>query len=200
MTAHVATGILALLCAIVHSAMAPRPTVGGHALIALGILVTTGAIGRYFYSFVPRAATGRELALDEVRTKLAAISGEWDLGRGGFGDQVQQEIQRLVTDGSWRSSFFARVAGLIGSQRRMRALTTALREHGRREGIARDHLDALLDLARKAQRAATMAAHYEDLRALMATWRWLHRWVALGMVLLVVVHVVTALRYAHLFD
>jgi hypothetical protein len=200
MTAHVATGILALLCAIVHSGMAARNTVGGHALAALGILITTGAIGRYFYSFVPRAANGRELALDEVRTELAAISGEWDLGRGGIGDEVHAEIDRLVADGSWRRSFFARVVGLVGSERRMRVLMATMRERGKQEGIARDHLESLLGLARKAHRAATMAAHYEDLRALMASWRWFHRWVALGMVLLVVVHVVAALRYGRLFD
>jgi len=41
-----------------------------------------------------------------------------------------------------------------------------------------------------------MAAHYEDLRAVLNSWRYLHRWVALLMVLLVVAHVFTALRYA----
>ena len=41
-----------------------------------------------------------------------------------------------------------------------------------------------------------MAAHYEELRALMASWRYLHRWVALYMVLIVALHVIAALRYA----
>ena len=63
MTSHVATGILAFLCALLHSAMAPRDTNGGHALWALAFLLVTGAIGRYFYSWVPRAANGRELEL-----------------------------------------------------------------------------------------------------------------------------------------
>jgi HAE1 family hydrophobic/amphiphilic exporter-1 len=49
------------------------------------------------------------------------------------------------------------------------------------------------------QGAIIMAAHYEDLRALMASWRYLHRWVALAMVLLLVAHVVTALRVGGLF-
>ena len=31
MTSHVATGILAFLCALLHGAMEPRNTVGGHA-------------------------------------------------------------------------------------------------------------------------------------------------------------------------
>ena len=44
-----------------------------------------------------------------------------------------------------------------------------------------------------------MAAHYEDLRAVLSAWRYLHRWVALLMVLLVIVHVVHALMYSPFF-
>ncbi|MBL8860093.1 MAG: NAD(P)-binding domain-containing protein [Planctomycetes bacterium] len=200
MTSHVATGILALLFAIVHSAMDPRHTVGGHALAALGILIVTGAIGRYFYSYVPRAANGRELALDEVHTRLAAIISEWDRGSGTFGTSVRNEVQRFVSESHWHGSFFARVRSLITSERRLRKTLTALRVQGHTEGVARDHVNALLKLARQAQRTALMAAHYEDLRALMASWRYFHRWVALGMVLLVVLHVVSALRYGQLFE
>lgn len=200
MTSHVVTGILALLLAIVHSAMAPQHTVGGHALAALGILIVTGGIGRYFYSFVPRAANGRELALEEVRTRLTAITGEWDRGSGAFAEHVRAEVQRFVTESQWSGSFFARVRSLLSSERRMRATLEKLRIQGHLEGVAKDHLDALMMLARKAQRTALMAAHYEDLRALMASWRYFHRWVALGMVLLVVLHVIAALRYGHLLE
>jgi cytochrome b561 len=51
-------------------------------------------------------------------------------------------------------------------------------------------------LARRAHRAATAAAHYEELRTLLTSWRYLHRWIALLMVLLVALHVATALRYS----
>jgi hypothetical protein len=51
------------------------------------------------------------------------------------------------------------------------------------------------ELAREAHRTSLMAAHYEDLRALLSSWRYLHRWVAVLMVLLVLVHVVYALSY-----
>ena len=45
-----------------------------------------------------------------------------------------------------------------------------------------------------------MVAHFEDLRAVLNTWRYLHRWVAALMVLLVVVHVVYALSYGGYFE
>lgn len=196
MTVHVATGIGALLFALIHSAMAPHATIAGHALLAMAVLVLSGAVGRYFYAFVPRAANGRELALDEVQAELAGLSGDWDRQRPSFAQHVRDELQRLVADGRWTGSFFGRLLALARSQRRLNASLATLRAEGEREGLAEDQLDALIDLARRAQRTALMAAHYEDLRTLIASWRWIHRWVALALVLLVALHIAASLRYA----
>lgn len=196
MTSHVATGIGALLFAIAHSAMAPRHTVGGHALAGLAVLVVTGAVGRYLYAFVPRATNGRELALEEVRAKLAAITARWDRENRDFGERVRCEVQRLVNAGQWQATFARRWKALFVSQRELSRALERLRDEGQREGLAEDQLREMLTLARGAHRTALAAAHYEDLRALLATWRYLHRWVALLMVLLVALHVFVALRYA----
>ncbi len=198
MTSHVVTGILALLAALVHAAMAPRATVGGHALAALGVLVFTGAIGRYFYAFVPRAANGRELALEEVHTRLAALASDWDRENRGFGERVRQRIQELVAAGHWRGSFVRRLTSLVSAQSHLRGALAELESEGRAEGVPLGQLREILKLARKAHRASLMAAHYEDLRALMASWRYAHRWAALYMVLIVILHVVAALKYASL--
>ena len=50
-------------------------------------------------------------------------------------------------------------------------------------------------LARRSHRLALQLAHYEEVRGLLSTWRWLHRWLALLLLLLTVVHVVVAVRY-----
>jgi thioredoxin reductase len=198
MTAHVATGLCTLLLVLVHAGMTPRDTVGGHAFLALAILIVTGAIGRYFYSFVPRAANGRELVLDEVKAHLASLSGEWDRQSPAFAERVRTEIQRLTADVGWRTSFFRRVKELFRSNRRLHETIGRLRAEAASAGVSRGQLRALVSLARRAQRTALMAAHYEDLRALLASWRYFHRWVALAMVLLVVLHVWTAWRYGGL--
>lgn len=194
MTAHVATGIGAFLFAALHAGLVPGNTVGGHAFWALAFLVVTGAIGRWFYSFVPRAANGRELALEEVHSRMAALSSEWDRG-SPFGRMAQDAVQRLVADGRWEGNFFARLAALRRSEKRLELFMAELRAQGEREGIAPDKLGALVDLARRAQRTAVVAAHYEDVRAILGSWRWFHRWVALFMVIVVVVHVWVALQY-----
>jgi predicted ferric reductase len=64
--------------------------------------------------------------------------------------------------------------------------------------VPADELAEFERLARSAHRTSLMVNHYEDLRGLLASWRYLHRWVALLMVLLLVAHVVTAWRYADL--
>jgi len=195
MTSHVATGILAFLCAVLHGAMAPRSTPGGHAFWALAVLLATGAIGRYFYAWVPRAANGREIALAEAKARL-----ERRLSSGGDGDRrfresALKDVAALVERRQWRSSFFGRVLALAGVERDLRALAQRLARAGRAEGVPDAEVRETIALAREAGRAALMVAHYEDLRAVLSTWRYLHRWVAVLMVVLVLLHVVSALTY-----
>ena len=195
MTSHVVTGIVILLLVLLHSAMSPRQTVGGHAFAALGFLVITGAIGRYFYSFVPRAANGKELALEELNDQVAAESTEWDrLGRA-FGDETRQEIHALVSAGRWNGGFLERLVALLSTQSTVKATYRKLRDQGQQQGLSADQIDRLIALAQRAYRTALVSAHYEDLRALLNSWRFFHRWVALSMVLLAAVHVWVAIRY-----
>jgi len=179
MTSHIATGILALLCALLHGAMAPRETPGGHALWALAVLLVTGGIGRYFYAYIPRAANGRELELAEVKERLRSLA----VDRAQF-----ERIQELIDARQWRSSFFGRLIALFGVHRDW------LR-HSRHMAETFDGDEEMLRLARQAYRAALVTAHYEDLRAVLGTWRFVHRWIAILMVLLLVVHIAHALFY-----
>jgi hypothetical protein len=175
--------------------MDPRDTVGGHALLALALLLVTGAIGRYFYAWVPRAANGRELALEEVRGELEQLGASWSTGRQAFVRRVRAAIDELVAARQWRASFLGRVAGLLGGQRALRRTLETLAREGRASGLAADELAPVLTLARTAWRTATAAGHLEDLRALLSSWRWLHRWVAVLMVVLLALHVVYSLSY-----
>jgi len=195
MGVHVATGIGALILALVHAGMAPRHTLGGHALLAMAILVATGAIGRYFYAFVPRAANGSELALEEVRSELANLSAEWSRAHRAFGEQIESEVNALVMKGHWRGSFPRRLWALVRSHSSLRGAIVRMKRAARKADLPDDQITALTVLARRAQRASLAAAHYEDVRGLLASWRFLHRWIALLLVLLVAFHVLIALRF-----
>lgn len=199
MTSHVATGILALLCGLLHGAMAPRDTLGGHALLGLFVLLVTGAIGRYFYAWIPRAANGRELELGEVKARLHGISNQWDGRDRHFGRRVRNEVMGLIHRRQWQTGFLPRVKALLAGQRELRQLLLRVELRGLREGVPRDEIRETLDLARRAHRTAIVTAHFEDLRAILSTWRYLHRWVAALMVVLVGFHIAYALIYGDYF-
>ncbi|MCA9281568.1 MAG: NAD(P)-binding domain-containing protein [Phycisphaerales bacterium] len=198
MNAHVFTGVSSLLCVLVHCGFALRNVVGGHALVALIIVVVTGAIGRYIYAFIPRAANGREVDLDEVRTRLVSMSSAWDEAGRGYGEEVRREIDHLIHAGRWRPGLLARVGALISGQVRLSRTLRRLRAQGRTGDIPGDEIRDVTLIARRAYRLSLMVTHYEELRALLSSWRYFHRWLALLMVLLTIAHVATALRYADL--
>ena len=198
MTSHIATGTLAFLLLLFHAGLSPQPTSGGYALALMAAIAATGAIGRYLYAFVPRAANGAEAAVDEVRAELAAVSSEWDRHGRAFSAQAMKEIQQLVDSAAWRPGFFGSLAGLLRDQRRLRGIVRRLRLEGRREGLTDGQVSDLAALAERSHRAATMAARYENLRGLMNTWRHLHRGAAVVMLVLAVLHIVSAVRHADL--
>ncbi len=195
MSSHVATGILALLCALLHAGMSAGDSIGGHAFLALLVLFASGAIGRYLYAYVPRAANGRELELEEVRVRLARMTDAWRGTQRAFADKARATIDGLVARRQWRSSLPGRVGALMLGQRELARVLAGLRAEGRDAGIPPGQLEETLVLAREAHRTAIVVAHFEDVRALVAGWRWVHRWVALALVILLVLHVVVALSY-----
>jgi thioredoxin reductase/Pyruvate/2-oxoacid:ferredoxin oxidoreductase delta subunit len=198
MTWHVATGILAFIAATLHSFGSLRQSVGTHAFLGIGILVVTGALGRYLYSFIPRAANGRSLDLGEVRAKLAAFDADWDREHRGFGERLRLQIENLTTEAHWSGPPWKRLSSLIKSRARLRNMKANLTREARQEGIPEPQIRKLLKLAASVQRSALAAAHLEDIRGIVASWRYAHRWIALLMVGLVLIHIVTALRYGQI--
>ena len=52
----------------------------------------------------------------------------------------------------------------------------------------------------RAHRSAQSAAHFEDLRGILSTWRHIHGWMALLLVLIVAAHIWDALRYGDIMN
>ncbi|MBL9077394.1 MAG: NAD(P)-binding domain-containing protein [Planctomycetes bacterium] len=190
MTTHVGTGLVAVLLTLVHAAMSPRQTAGGWAFWALVALLVTGAIGRWFYAWLPRNTNGRELRLEALRQQLAAATAA--IGDSEFGRTARAEVDALIERRQWRASWPGRVLALVGLQWDLARTLRRVRQQGRTAGVSQDALAAVVECTRTAHGAAVALAHFEDLRALMGTWRWLHRWLALFMVLILAVHVATA--------
>jgi len=198
MGSHVFTGIFALLCVLVHAGFTFKNAAGGHALLGLVVVVITGSVGRYLYAFVPRAANGAELDLDDVRSQLASLSGEWDREGRGFGESVRTQIDQLITSSRWRPGLAARILFVLRGQLTLRRSMRKLRLEGRDRGIGEADILQLLKLARHSYRLTLQVAHYEEIRAILSSWRYFHRWLALLMIILAALHIVTAVRFADL--
>jgi thioredoxin reductase len=195
MSVHIATGLSACLCAVLHSGFSLRDSAGGHALLAMVVVVTTGMIGRWFYAFVPRAQNGRQQDLEELGAEVAAIAGEWDQHGRGFGSMVRKDVESIVDGAHMGRGLLARIWGLLRSQWRLRWHLGRIRSQAAAEGVPKSEVSHLIGLARRSHRLAMQLTHFEEVRGLLSTWRWLHRWLALLLLLLLAVHVVSALRY-----
>ncbi len=195
MTAHVGTGILSLLLVLLHAGLAPKNTLGGHALAAMAVLIATGAIGRYFYSIVPRAANGKELELAEIDAIIAADLAKWDAVAGNFSQRVLEQIQQLTSFRWEHRGLVARLRGLLHSRQTARERLRELHKEGLDAGLSTSQLDQITALAARAYKAAVGSAYFEDLRAVLNSWRYLHRWIALLLVGLTIAHIALAIRY-----
>ena len=195
MSMHVATGLSALLFACLHSGFQARDSVGGHALLAMAGVVLTGMIGRWFYAFVPRVQNGVQADLEQLGAQVAALAGEWDRDGRGFGAEVQRQVESLVAAENFGRGFVAHVLGLLRSQWHLRRRLRRLRSEGAVAGVPRQEVARLLLLAQRAHRLSLQLAHYEEVRAVLASWRWLHRWLCLLLLLLLILHVASALRF-----
>ncbi|MCA9000473.1 MAG: NAD(P)-binding domain-containing protein [Planctomycetes bacterium] len=200
MGVHVVTGICALLVALLHAGMHLGNTTGGHATWALAVVVATGAVGRYLYAHLPRAANGRELELEEVRSELEDLRSRWEELAPALGADIVREVEGLVAAGHWSGPLPKRFGGWLLARWRLDRSLERLRRDATSHGLAPDQITELVWLVERAHRAALGAAHFEDLRAVLAGWRGLHRWIALLMVLLLGAHVIEALRFGGLFD
>jgi len=198
MNVHVATGLLALLFAAFHATFTPLDTPGGRAFWGLVLLVATGALGRYLYSFVPRAANGRELAYEEARQRLVETTEVWQEVHREFGEQARDAIALLLDSARWRAGRFGAVWSVLNARRQLRDCIRKLRVRGIVAGLDRQALAEVLAVAERAHRDALAAAHFEDLRRLLAAWRYFHRWVSLLVVGLVALHIWAGWRYADL--
>lgn len=198
MGTHVFTGLASFLAVIVHAGFSYRATVGGFAFLSLVIVLLAGLVGRYFYAVVPRAANGREIDLDELRARMATLAATWDASARGLGKAVRDRVETLVRQDRWRSFLIARIIELIAAHFRIRRALNDLRHDRAFDDVPNEEREELLQLAKRSYRLTLQITHFEEIRAVLSTWRFIHRWLAILMVAFVVIHIVTALRYARL--
>ncbi len=99
----------------------------------------------------------------------------------------------------WESSFLGRVGAMLTGHRALKSTLLELQQSGTDQGLSQDQIDGVLRLTERGYHTALNAAHLEDIRAILGTWRYAHRWVAALMVVLATLHIGQALFYGQIF-
>ena len=192
---HVVTGLVGGGLVAFHAAFAPCSALGILALAALLITLLTGIVGRYIYVHVPRSLEGRELELEQVREQLdscrerleqAGVEARWLHG----GETAEIHHQRV----GLARSFASLIIGDHQRRREYRQLRRAILSSRDLKPTARQ----ILPLARDFCRQWQWMVRYHEWRNLLASWRFLHRWLAIVMLIVASFHIFLAFRYADL--
>jgi len=177
---HLVSGLLGAVLILFHSSFLPRSSLGILALSGLGIVILTGLLGRYLYALVPRGRDGHEMDAPELRAHILSLRRELD----GLGVSTA-----LLDEGATAGGGI--LAGASAARRDLRRLKVALR--GRREDARR-----ILPIARAFYRDRRRLARLAELRSLLGSWRFFHRWLAIVMLVLAAFHIAVALRFGDL--
>jgi hypothetical protein len=189
---HVATGLTGSILILFHSAFQVRALIALVTAASLLLVVVTGVIGRYLYAIAPKpdpdALDGYLGGLDQILPGIGARLGEVMKGIAKPPSPGSPSLPRAFV--LWRK--FARAG-----KRRREAVMESFREQTRPRTLGRDEERLAADLARKASRAAEKEYRAEGAALLLRSWRGLHRYLALLMVLSVVVHIAVAVYFGY---
>ena len=196
MAFHVWTGLVGGELILVHSAFRPQSALATLAVVALLITVLTGVIGRYIYAHVPRSLEGRELGLEEVRSRLEICRRRLaDLGV----DTDQLHIEGRPQARDHRTGILGNLLALITGDRQCHRDYLRIR----REVLSSDRLaqeaGEILPLILTFCRQWQWFVRYHELRRLTASWRFLHVWFAVVMLMAASFHIVLAVRFGGLW-
>lgn len=184
---HVLTGLSGAALVLLHSALQLRTAISGVTALSLAVVVLTGVVGRFLYALAPRVdITAFDEELDRLEALLPGASSDV---RSALHDHPVSAIagdltltRNLLSIPRWRGVLRARRAAVIEAvslHERAAALGPAA---ARSVEISRSRLAAL---AAREIRAAISAAF-------LRSWRGLHRFLAVLLILLVPVHIAVA--------
>jgi len=191
MDIHVLTGLIGTGLVAFHSAMAPSSALGTLALFAMLITVLTGMVGRTIYIRVPRSLEGRELEFSQVQADLEAFRKQ--LERAGVqADWLHREMPRArIHRTGLIGCFLAMAVGDRQRRRDYRQLKTQIMGSSRLRSSARN----VLPMAKAYCTHWQWLIRYHELRSLISSWRFFHRWLAVLMLCVVVCHVLVAVWF-----
>jgi len=194
MDLHVLTGFIGGGLVLFHSSMAVFSALGMLAVMALGITLLTGVVGRTIYLQVPRSLEGRELEFEQVRDELQACQMQLELA----GVQADWLDCSQPAPHAYRATFAGCFAAMARGYRQRRREYWELKRQVLASPELKPTARKILPLARDFCIHSQWFIRYHELRSLIDSWRFFHRWLAVLMFCVVICHVVVAIRFGGL--
>jgi hypothetical protein len=187
---HVVTGLGGSLLILFHSAFQLRTPIATVTSVSLAIVVVTGLVGLYLHELLPRAG------LAPLKDRLADVEAVLP----GLAKRVAECVEKvpctkLPPDASFLRTLFTLPRWTLEARRRRREVKAAARGDKLFRALALKDARLAADLA--AELGELAAAEIDTLAgsSLMRTWRSLHHFLALLMIVSVTVHIAVAWVY-----
>jgi hypothetical protein len=187
LNAHVFTGLTGSLLVLFHSAFQLRTAVATVTSLSLGVVVVTGLVGLYLYLLIPKAG------LQPFRARLAEIEPLLP----GLVKRVDEFVQstpatRLPLDAGFVRTLFTIPRWVLEARARRRGIGRAAREDKLFRAVAKTDAALARDLVAELGILAATEVDTHAGRAVMGSWRSLHRFLAILMLVSVSVHIAVA--------
>ncbi len=187
LNAHVFTGLVGSLLIVFHSAFQLRTPIAMVTSVSLGIVVVTGLVGLYLYALVPKAG------LKPLQNRLAELEPLLP----GLAKRVDEFVKkapvtRLAGDASFVRMIITVPRWILEARRRRRGMVQAARTDKLLRAVALKDPTFARDLIAELGELAAAEVDTNAGGALMRSWRSLHRFLALLMLLSVSVHIAVA--------
>ncbi len=192
---HMAASTLGSVAVVIHTGFLPTSALGVLSLGAMLVVVMSGIMGRYLLTVIPRAVETSDSGFDVVQKRLEVYKGR--LVSLGMAPEM------LGTDeANDRSRRVGSIAALVrilwgdrASKREFRRLKQAVNAvHGLGEEAR-----VVLILVQRLCQERQVFVRYHELRRVLGTWRFLHRWFTVLLLLGAFFHILVAVQYGELW-
>ncbi len=191
---HVFAGLVGPFLVLLHTGWKFDGIAGVSALLT-ALIVISGIGGRYIYTAIPRTADGVALEKDEIEQRIRDIEAQLEAFLADHPTIPAELYRRMesLPDPSVKSARLMLGRSLRESSKRI-ARWMSNRQLGAREKAQVHWLDQLIDQRDTLRRQLASLAFT---RGLLGYWYFLHIPIGLGMFVLVIIHIITAVYFSN---
>jgi hypothetical protein len=190
LNAHVFTGLVGSLLIVFHSAFQLRTAIATVTSVSLAIVVVTGLVGLYLYALIPKAPlVGLKARLAEIEPLLPGLVKQVDAYLKAA------PITRLPADASFLRTVVTVPRWILDARARRRGIARAARADKLVRALALKDPKLVRALVAELAELAASEVDANAGAAVMRSWRSLHRFLAILMLLSVSVHIAVAWYY-----